>query len=146
MVIVVSVWASFQFMLPVLKGMSAFHALWQIFKSDLDLSESYDGVELFCGQKAITMAFQALGLKMVPFDNSTVDKNFDICESVGFIAVIVFILRLRPGSLVWAAPDCGSWTTLNRGTSLRSRFLPLGSAHPLDQPIMRCCCIVFTYK
>ena len=82
-------------------------------------------LELFCGQMAITKAFQIMALRAIPFDKD-LSRRMDINQTTGFIVALATLLRLEPLGLLWLAPLCGSWVMINLGTSMRSILAPFG--------------------
>ena len=44
----------------------------------------------------------------------------------GFMAILLQVLRLKPGGLLIGGPPCGTWVFINRGTSRRSKQRVLG--------------------
>lgn len=45
---------------------------------------------------------------------------------IGFMEILLLVLRLRPGGLLVGGPPCSTWVFINRGTSRRSKKRVLG--------------------
>jgi hypothetical protein len=93
----------------------------------LDLPRTpIDVLELFAGARAVTRACQAIGLVSIPFEIKINPKFFDLCSPVGFLTALFLCMRLKSNGMLWLAPVCSSWVFMNRGTSQRSWWNPLG--------------------
>ena len=68
----------------------------------------------------------ALGMPCVPFELEDNPQLYDFTSAKGFALAVALCLSLRAGGFLLAAPVCSSWVWLNRGTSLRCEFCPLG--------------------
>ena len=51
----------------------------------------------------------------------------NILGDVGYANTVVNALQLAPGSMAIMGPVCSSWVFMNRGTSARARWQPLGN-------------------
>ena len=67
-----------------------------------------DCLELFCGKKAITLAQQKAGLQALGYDKIH-SKSEDFCSPEGFQRALEFMMRLKPGGFLRAAPECQTW-------------------------------------
>ncbi|CAE6921658.1 unnamed protein product [Symbiodinium sp. CCMP2592] len=88
-------------------------------------------IEFFAGQSGsakIAKCFKRLGRRVQAFDLSRSEThNMDSTE--GFLAGLLSILRLRPGSFVHFGTVCTSFTWINAGTHGRRLWQPLGNQH-----------------
>ena len=66
-------------------------------------------VELFAGCHSVTNGVKGLGFPAVGLDFSTVSDFDDITTSAGFLRALLYVMKLYPGGLLWAAPPCSSW-------------------------------------
>ena len=91
--------------------------------------QDLDVVELWCGVGSIVRAAKEAGLAAEGFDLQRVPGETDLqsgalCEDItckaGFLRALALVLRVRPGGLVWMAPDCSSWVWLNSSNTKRS--------------------------
>ena len=98
----------------------------EILASPLDTQQTLDHVEFFAGFGNVTRAFRDAGLSALSYELKQDRTYQNILTDPGFIAAMVYILKLKPGACMLAAPVCSSWVTINRGTSMRSTTTPLG--------------------
>ena len=85
-----------------------------------------DCVELFAGCHSITNGMRGLDYSAVSLDMATVSEHDDLNTSKGFLRAITYVLGMKPGGLLWAAPPCSSWVWLSRGSTGRSLENPMG--------------------
>lgn len=94
--------------------------LLQFLENNEQHDRDLDCLELFCGQKAITLAQQKCGLKALGFDKVHSARE-DFCTPAGFDAALKLMMRLRAGGCLWAAPECKTWIWLSRPQTKRSK-------------------------
>ncbi len=86
-----------------------------------------DFVEVFAGDAAVSVGLRAFGYRGISMDVRR-DPTHDVLTRTGFIALLEFVLRLRPGGLLWAAPPCSTWVAAS--THSTGRHLdPWGHPH-----------------
>ena len=83
--------------------------------------EVLDSLELFSGQKAITLACQNLGMAAEGYDKSNSTAQ-DLNTKLGLKVALEKVLRLRNGGFLWAAPECKSWIWTARSGTNRSYY------------------------
>ena len=84
-----------------------------------------DCLELFAGKYRLTAAVQDAGFTALPFDKVLDPEQNVLCEG-GFELAFRLLLRVRPGGLLWAAPECKTWVFVSRSTYKRSNSNPGG--------------------
>ena len=94
-----------------------------------DLTCSLDHVEYFAGQGRVTEAFRDAGLVGITFEVKADPVFQNLLTAEGFTTAVLWVLKLRPGGQILAAPVCSSWVTINAGTSGRTTEHPLGHQH-----------------
>ena len=67
-----------------------------------------DVVELFAGSARLTEAARHAGLHAVAVDRQY-GKHMDLLTDEGWMVFTFAVLRLRPGGLLWLAPQCSTW-------------------------------------
>lgn len=93
---------------------------------DLMHSQIIDWTEYFAGKKAVSRAMLMSGLVTLSFEKNDNNLTQDIMGVVGYIYAVHMALRVRPGGGTNTAPVCSTWTWVNRYTSKRSDWRPLG--------------------
>lgn len=99
--------------------------VWLIGSSSL-LRPCIDHVEMFAGCQSITRGYLRASRRAVPLEIKLDPTWGDILSPAGFCHALHMVLLLVPGSAIWAAPVCSTWTFMNRGTSCRKPWRPLG--------------------
>ena len=82
-------------------------------------------VELFAGSKCVAGNMMKLGLRCATFEKNDSPLQ-DILQAGGFLFAVQLVRRICKGGLLFMAPPCGSWVWVNRGTSCRTMWDPLG--------------------
>lgn len=90
------------------------------------LRAEIDFVEFYAGAGVVTSKMQEAGLRAVPYDVLQ-GPQCDITRAEGFAHALTLCMQLRLGGGALLAPPCSSWVWVNRGTSGRSKLLPLGA-------------------
>ena len=83
-------------------------------------------VELFAGRRAVTRGMWDDGRLAIPYDIQDDHLHEDILMPEGFAYAMMLLLALEGGGGVWAGIVCSSWIGLNRYTSGRRPWKPLG--------------------
>ena len=100
----------------------------QVHQSGLLPERTYDFVEQFAGERAIS-----LGLEHFAYTGKSIDiredPRCDFLTPGGFLLCLRVILLLQVGALCWLAPPCSTWVWISRASSKRSRDKPLGVGH-----------------
>lgn len=90
-------------------------------------AELVEGVEMFAGTMAITLACQARGIIMIPFE-LLLDEAMNILTNNGMAIAFQLLGRLRRSKgLLWLAPVCSSWVFMCLSQSERHKWNPLGA-------------------
>ena len=79
-----------------------------------------DCAELWCGVGAIFRAAAVSGLRSHGFDKARETAD-DILTQEGFFRALQLTLRLSLGGLLWLAPVCASWVSLNLVNTKRQK-------------------------
>ncbi len=90
----------------------------QLFGGDAP-KQDLDFVEAFAGDAAVSQGLRLLGYRGESFD-ARYHPDFDVLTPRGFLTLLSFVARLRPGGLFWAAPPCSSWVFLSLSTTKRN--------------------------
>jgi hypothetical protein len=90
-----------------------------------EITPQYDAVELFAGKMAITNGCGSKHLCCQPFDK-ILNAVEDITTPAGFRQALVYVLRLKPNGVIWAAPECKTWIFIGRKGTGRSFLNPRG--------------------
>ncbi|CAE7939449.1 unnamed protein product [Symbiodinium necroappetens] len=98
--------------------------------------QCFEWIEYFAGSSRCTSKVRLKGYTGARFDKAyhtpSSDRphssNFmDINTCSGFVLAIVTLLKCKPHSFaIWLGIKCSSWTSINRGTSMRSACDPWG--------------------
>ena len=90
-----------------------------------------DGTEFFAGMREFTKACWRHGKVVLPFEinDDVPGGRFDINSDAGFATALHMVLRCKPGSINVFAPVCSTWVWVNRGTSARTEWDPLGDVN-----------------
>ena len=91
-------------------------------KTDLDM------VEYFAGEQAVTHAWASAGFRACPFEMK-LDPLADILSTKGFVLALMMALMVKDHGFAMIATVCSSWVFVNRATSKRSVWNPLGDTH-----------------
>ena len=100
-------------------------------------------LELFAAEGKVSKVFKAAGVSTVAYDINHArpgSRAMDFLSEGGFAPgsqldrlvalwlrlAMICVLQEGPNSLNVLAPDCGSWSSVSRGTSLRTKVNPLG--------------------
>ena len=83
-------------------------------------------IELFAGKRAITHGMWDDGRLGIPYDIADDDLHENFLTSEGFAYAMLLALALEGGGGSWAGIVCSTWIGLNRNTSGRRRWKPLG--------------------
>jgi hypothetical protein len=97
--------------------------------SKVECEPDLDWTEQFAGMKSVTNAMLSAGRVAVPFEmcDDVIVQN--ILHCIGFVYCMTLALKVRIGGGTNTAPVCSTWTWMNRFTSQRSTFRPLGAVH-----------------
>lgn len=86
---------------------------------EIHMRHTYDLVECFCGQGAVSRAFEEKGLSAFKFDIRQ-DATHNIHEKSGLMKVCEALAQTRAmTSVAMIEPVCGSWIFISLGVSLR---------------------------
>ncbi len=67
-----------------------------------------DFVEVFAGDAATSKAMRALGYSGLSLC-VLLRPEHDVLTPCGFLVLLAAVLRLRKGTILWAAPPCSTW-------------------------------------
>ena len=84
------------------------------------VNRDLDCFEVFAGVGSVAKAAAEVGHKAATFDKAT-NKLHDICTNDGFDRAVRFVMQIKEGGLLWAAPVCSSWVWMNSCKCKRSR-------------------------
>eukprot|EP00959_Pyramimonas_sp_CCMP1952_P460456 9479914-Pyramimonas_sp.AAC.1 len=73
-----------------------------------------DSVELFAGCRSVTNGVRSYGCSGVALDFKTISDQDDITSTDGFLRALLYVMCLKPGGLLWAAPPCSTWVWIGR--------------------------------
>eukprot|EP00438_Fugacium_kawagutii_P030697 Skav213051 [mRNA] locus=scaffold364:34927:36864:+ [translate_table: standard] len=90
------------------------------------LHQHLDAVEYFAGQQAVTSAWAVNGYRVAPFEIK-LDPSMDIMTAQGFCLALLMALSVKDGGFAMIATVCSSWVFVNRATSGRKLWRPLGN-------------------
>ena len=90
--------------------------------------QNVDWVEYFAGQKAVSRSMLSANLVTLSFEllDNAVTQN--LMHEAGMIYALYIALRVKDGGGSNTAPVCSTWVWVNRATSQRSVYRPLGSS------------------
>ena len=75
--------------------------------------------EGFSGKGGITSALLNAGFEAAQFDRATRHWSEDITKLSGLAFFFLQVLRIENRGMLWLAPQCSSWITMARGSTLR---------------------------
>ena len=79
----------------------------------LAATRDLDCFEVFAGVGSLARAAAAeLGYNSATFDKADNEAD-DICTTDGLHRAVHFLMRIKEGGLLWAAPVCRSWVWMN---------------------------------
>lgn len=89
-----------------------------------------DALELFSGEKAITLNCLELGLNAVGYDKSysTPYRSEDITTKSGFRNALKEVMKVKRGGFIWGGPECKTWIFMARHGTLRSQYRAYGDS------------------
>ena len=91
------------------------------------MCKTLDQVEYFAGKMAVTVEAQLDGRVAVPFERDIEQwGDMDITTPRGFLMAVILALRIKDGGSSLLAVVCSGWVWINRASSRRSRWQPLG--------------------
>ena len=76
------------------------------------VTRDLDCLELFAGVGSVAKAAAELGHNSATFDKAD-NESHDICTTDGLHRAVHFLMRIKEGGLLWAAPVCRSWGWMN---------------------------------
>ena len=76
------------------------------------VTRDLDCLELFAGVGSVAKAAAELGHNSATFDKAD-NEAHDICTTDGLHRAVHFLMRIKEGGLLWAAPVCRSWGWMN---------------------------------
>ncbi|CAK9085109.1 unnamed protein product [Durusdinium trenchii] len=85
-----------------------------------------DHAELFAGKMAVSLAEMEESRRCASLDLEYGGECMDFMTNKGFVHAVYTVLRLSPGSSLTLAPVCSTWVWMSRGSTKRSKALPLG--------------------
>ncbi|CAK8991732.1 unnamed protein product [Durusdinium trenchii] len=85
-----------------------------------------DHLEVFAGKMAVTLAEVEAGRRAVPIDLEIGGSSMDLTTDIGFANCLYHAANLREGGACMAAPVCGSFVFMSRGSTQRSIANPMG--------------------
>lgn len=94
--------------------------------SDGTFKKDLMAFELFCGIGGIYATFRRLGLAAAKYDVNLNSQDMDFTSVLGFCVAVQYVLRMRPGSLLWSGLPCSLHIWISRGTHHKSRANPRG--------------------
>jgi hypothetical protein len=97
--------------------------------SKVECEPDLDWTEQFAGMKSVTNAMLSAGRVAVPFEMCDEGIVQNIIHCIGFVYCMTLTLKVRIGGGTNTAPVCSTWTWMNRFTSQRTTFRPLGAVH-----------------
>ena len=98
--------------------------MWQI--PGLDFTQTRSFTEDFAGDHEVTRAAWDAGLGAAPFEITIGGAAQNMCSSVGFSNCIAQTCKTKCGGGKLSAPVCSTWVFMSRGSTGRSKNLPLG--------------------
>ena len=96
---------------------------------NFETSPTLDGVEWFCGDRAITKSFVKKGYNFRGYDIRICNTLMDIMTTEGFLTALNFAVKLCLAGFGHLAIVCSSWVFMNSGLSKRSIANPSGNMH-----------------
>ncbi|CAE7206011.1 unnamed protein product [Symbiodinium sp. CCMP2592] len=94
-----------------------------------NIPRTADVFECWSGQGSIAKAAEDSNLVATVYDKYRpgADPAEDLTFESGFRLALTRVMALKPGSLAWFAPPCGTFTWLDRHHSKRTKQNPLGN-------------------
>ena len=93
-----------------------------------DFKQNIGWVEYYAGCEALTRAFLDIGVAALSFELKDDDVIQNMLHHLGFIYAVHIGLRIMDGGGSNTDPVCSTWVWVNRATSGRGSYKPLGSA------------------
>lgn len=83
-------------------------------------------LEYFAGVAVVCSAYKSHGFVSIPYELLNSRQTMDILDNLGFVNAIALAMQLADGGQVTGGPVCSTWVWINRGTSMRTSFRPMG--------------------